>query len=350
MLLITNLFRIDAGKTDLVRHGSDSNISEDSGMDNISLDSLSVNCQCPCGVTDFSHYLCPPPDCLANRHSSNEAFPELDLGADKKAGSVLQQHLAEETESIQHKFTSYSMSVYHWAKSIRGIDDSLKQILRTRQQTIRSDNFEDLYASVTAGIDFINYESLDDHVMEACRNASDNGEKSLRLQKKAEDAAKTYENSFREYSQLRVFLLPSSVRDICSDNQEVTSRKELKIKIEEDFRKFPLKRIAHFKKVVRKLLNLPHDVLLRVTSVEQGCVEMSFEIVGAFPGELLNLSLEQKKALVAENITLMEYAGMMQYCCCELLDNEVGNLNSCYPWCFNCSSNYLRVHIFAIFK
>ncbi len=139
LLLITNLFRIDAGKTDLVRHGSDSNISEDSGMDNISLDSLSVNCQCPCGVTDFSHYLCPPPDCLANRHSSNEAFPELDLGADKKAGSVLQQHLAEETESIQHKFTSYSMSVYHWAKSIRGIDDSLKQILRTRQQTIRSD-------------------------------------------------------------------------------------------------------------------------------------------------------------------------------------------------------------------
>ncbi len=301
-------------------------------MDNISMNSLSVNCQCPCGVTDFSHYLCPPPDCLANRHSSIDAFSELDLGDDsadkKKAESVLQQHLSEETESIQHKFTTYSMAVYHWTKSIRGIDDSLKQILRTRQQSIRSDNFEDLYASVTAGIDFINYESLGDHVMEACRNTSDNGEKSLRLQKKAEDAAKTYENAFRKYSQLRVVLLPSSIQDICSDNQEVTLNKELKIKIEEDFRKFPLKRITHFKKVVRKLLNLPDDVLLRVTSVERGCVEMSFEIVGVFPGELLNLNLEQKKALVAENITLMEYAGMMQYCCCELLDNEVGNLNS----------------------
>ena len=184
-----------------------------------------------------------------------------------------------------------------------------------------------MYASVTAGIDFINYESLEDHVMETCRNASDYGEKSLRLQKKAEDAAKKYEDAFREYSQLRVFLLPSSVRDFCSDSQ-VTSRKELTIKIEEEFRRFSLKRITHFKKVVRKLLNLPRDVVLRVTSVEQGCVEMRFEIVGAFPDELLNLNLEQKKALVAENITLMEYAEMMRYCCCELLEDEVRSLLS----------------------
>ncbi len=297
-------------------------------MDEISLDSVSIPFKCPCGVTDFSHCLYPSPDCLTSRHFRCEAFPELDCSGEgtheKKAQSMLKQHLAEETESIEHEYTTLSLAVYHWAKSIQGIEGSLKQILRSRRQSVESESFDSLYNSVTTGVDFINYESLVDHVMETCREMKDDSEKAHRLQKKAEDAAKKYENAFQEFAQLRIFSHPNSVQELCC--QGMNSRKELKLKIEEDFQRFPFKRIAHFKKVLRKLLNLPHNVLLRVTSVEQGCVEISFEVVGSFPEESLKLSMEQKSALLAENITLLEYAGRVHYCCCELMEEEVSSL------------------------
>ncbi len=325
-------------KKEMTRHSSDSNISEDSGMDEICLDSLTISFKCPCGITDFSHCLYPSPDCLRNRLSSTDAFPELDCSGtgpnEIKAQSILNYHLIEETETTKHEFITFSMAVYHWAKSIQGIEGSLKQIVRHHPLPVKSESFDDLYDSATTGIDFINYESLEDHVMKACREANDHSENALRLQKEAEDALKKYETVFQEFAHLRIFSHPSSVQELCSDSQRVGSGKKLKLKIEEDFQTFIVKRISHFKKVLQKLLNLPQNVRLRVTSVKQGCVEITFEIIGYFPEDSLHLSMEQKKALIVENITLLEYAGKVHYCCCELMDEEVNMYTAFYSYIY----------------
>ena len=95
------------------------------------------------------------------------------------------------------------------------------------------------------------------------------------------------------------------------------------LKIEEYSKTFRVERILQLKCVVKKILNIPEWVLLRVVSLNKGCVEIRFEVIGSFD---FDVSLDQRQDLISNNITLLEYAGKVHYCCCELLEDEVHNL------------------------
>ncbi len=179
-----------------------------------------------------------------------------------------------------------------------------------------------LYNEVTSGASPIDYEilsSLFEKLLLGDRNND------TELKKEANTKSDKYVDAFRKFAQYRVF---SSQVDLIEERPPIQDEeglhvyKELKLKVEEDSQTFRVERIPQLKCVVKKILKIPECVQLRVVRINKGCVEISFEVIGSFD---FDLNLDQRQDLISNNITLLEYAGKVHYCCCELLQDEVHN-------------------------
>ncbi len=285
----------------------------------IALDDIdnAVHFRCPCGRFDFAHILNPPPDCLANRHSDSQNFPEVDLKSskdDKK--QQLNMELEEQTRSIENEFMTLIVAVRMYAKSIPDVESLIKDALNLSEH--EQSTFEKLYRKFREGANFINYDILVHRLGMLKLSGTDN-----ELKRSAEAAAERYEASFKEFAQQRVVLVPTILQD--ANRRTNSVHKELKIKVEEEYLKFKINRLYHFKTVVKTILKLPPHVNLRVTSVKEGCVEICFEIIDLRADEEFCLTLDtvQKQEMLANNIVLLEYDEQVPYCCCALLSDEV---------------------------
>ena len=242
---------------------------------------------------------------------------------EEKAKKAMQQHLLAKTESLKESFTDYGMSVYYYARSVNGVDSPLKNILRLRYPekvpTTDMTDFEAIYTAVTEDVDFLNFEPLE-RVVKACDRAS--GNEHTDGCQTVSDAKKRYEDAFLKFAQLRVFSVVNGLQELCPPVQEGVYPK-LKIKVEEDFEAFTIHCADVFREKVRKVLHIPKEVLLRLTDVRQGCVEITFEIIGRVDESTFEIDLLKKKALASINISMLEYAGKVYYCCCEFSTNEV---------------------------
>ncbi len=220
---------------------------------------------------------------------------------------------------MQDCFCDYGMAVYHFAKSEFALVEScLKQILELRGHSTCSSNFEVIYKQAKSGADFLNFEPLT-CILKACITACCGCTKTS-FQEVAEAAALEYENKFRRFAQCRVRTLTGH-KIIPEILTTLGDHKELKLKIEEDFQRFPLNRIFYFKRVVRKILKIPEQVILRVASVQEGCVELAFQLHSFLN---LELTVDQKKVLASHKISMLTYDGKVEYCCCHLFNDEVG--------------------------
>ena len=218
---------------------------------------------------------------------------------------------------MQDCFCDYGMAVYHFAKSEFALVEScLKQILELRGHSSCSSDFEVIYKQAKGDADFLNFEPLT-CILKACTTACC-GRKKTSLQEEAEAAALEYENKFRGFAQYRVRTLIGHMPEILTT---LGDHKELKLKIEEDFQRFPLDRIFYFKRIVRKILKISEQVILRVASVQEGCVELTFQL-----RSFLNLELTviQKVLLASHKISMLTYDGKVEYCCCHLFNDVVG--------------------------
>ena len=284
----------------------------------IALDDIgnAVPCRCPCGSCDFSHILHPPPDCLVNRHSDSRNFPEVDLKSSKYDKKQLNMELKEQTQSVEKEFMAFIVAVRMYAKSIPDIESLIKDALDLTEH--EQSSFEKLYRQFREGANFINYDILLHRLSILKLSGTEN-----ELRRSAEAAAERYEASFKEYAQHRVVLVPTILQDANGSTYSV--HKKLKIKVEEEYLKFRIDRLYHFKKVVKTILKLPPHINLRVTSVREGCVEICFEMISLRADEEFDPTLDnvQKQELLANNIILLEYDGQVPYCCCELLSDEV---------------------------
>ncbi len=270
-----------------------SDLSLDSGADDSSISSLRVICRCPCGRTDFTHVLKSPPDCLVNRHSDEQSFPELDLKAskdNKKARKQLKFELVEKTRSIKEEFITLGMAVYNYAISIPRADKIMKRTILINEQVVESSDFDELYEKFTEGADFINYDILLSRLY--CLKSSDAGTQN-ELRRSAEEAAERYKASFKEYAQQRVILAPIILQ--CHGHTRLT------IKVEEEFQNFKINGLLHFRKAVKKVLELPPHVDLRLTSVREGCVEICFEMIDSLADKPFHLTFDQKQELLFYN-------------------------------------------------
>ena len=312
-----------SGNRQQVESDSATDSGNDEDLDDMDMDSFQTHCKCPCGSTSLLHCAKPPPACLARRYSNPRGFPELDvtIGADrKKARHAMRQHLSVETERIRVAFNAYGMAVYRYAKSVTGISSHLKQMLRLDSQAYTDlTTFDEIYNTVTKGTDFLNFEPLK-RVLDECNHINRNEQEVNRAA--AMRAQSLYEGVFKKFAQLRVFSFVDGLRELRPPIQEGTYDK-LKVKIEECFRKFIVDRFYHFKQVIREVLGIPERVFLRVTDVKGGCIEITFEIIGNISDRVFELDIEKKRALASNNISMLEYAGKVHYCCCNLFSDEV---------------------------
>ncbi|XP_064385342.1 uncharacterized protein LOC135334183 isoform X2 [Halichondria panicea] len=296
----------------LSRSGSDQSLDSGTAMED-------VICKCPCGRTDFSHILNPLPDCLANRHSDSRSFPELDMKSSNKiAQDQLKMKLKRQTRIIKQEFRTFGLAVRRYAKSIPDVESILKECLSLDGKVVEALDFESLYPKFREGADLINFDILS-RCLTDLKSYDDTGEEN-ELRRLAEEAAEKYEASFQEFSQQQVVLVPTILQD--ANGRSNSMYKELKIKVEEDFRSFLVERLLDFKEVLKRILKLAPDVYLRVTSVREGCVEICFEMIGLHADTHISLNDVQKQELLANKITLLEYDGQVSYCCCELCSDE----------------------------
>ncbi len=285
----------------------------------------------PCGRTDFSHILNPLPDCLANRHSDSRSFPELDMKSSNKiAQDQLKMKLERQTRIIKQEFITFGLAVRRYAKSIPGIENILKECLSLGREVVEALDFDNLYPKFREGADLINFDILS-RCLTHLKLSDESGEENELRRVAEEAAAEKYEASFQEFAQQRVVLVPTILQDANGRSNSVY--KELKIKVEEDFQSFLVKRSFDFKEVLKRILKLAPDVYLRVTSVREGCVEICFEMIGSHADTHFSLNDVQKQEMLANKITLLEYDGQVSYCCCELVSDEVFGTLLRTNWC-----------------
>ncbi len=306
---------------------SESELSLDSGAPLSS--TLSVDSKCPCGHTDFSHVLNPPSDCLANRHTDAKNFPELDLKSSKdkkKAQAQLIFEFVEQTKRIKQEFVRFGTAVHHYTKSLNGVERILQQHILLKGQVVETSDIDELYKTFIEGADFINYDILLHKLNILISSDTVNNNVLRRL---AKEAAKRYEAFFKEYAQQRVFLLSTILQDPNKRTHSV--KKMLTIKVEEDFRSTAINRLLHYKEAIKTVLEIPPHVDLRIMSVQEGCVEICFEVIGSFVNNsicpTLNhgyLNHDQKQELLSKNnIILVTIDEQVLYCCCEILSDKV---------------------------
>ena len=310
------------------RSDSDSNISVDSGaLSNSSdmdsdLDTINIPCKCPCGRIDFKHCMQPPPDCL------DKGFAEMDLstGEDsKKAQDYMEHQLSAELKVLKNEFVRFGVAVRAFVQSIPNKEKVLEDILKLYGQKVESSDFYGLFAQIIKDTDFINFEPLKNTLKACTSECAAAGLARSDLQQDAEMASEKYDEAFQKFAQHRVFKMSHHLQEISATK---TSHKELKIKIEEEFKKFPLHRIFHFKNIVQQILKLADNVPLQVTSVKEGCVEITFQLIGEAGNIPFQLSIEQKRELASQRISMLECAGDVEYCCCELFKDEVCCFNN----------------------
>ena len=292
------------------------------------LDLLDTHCKCPCGQTSFQHCINPPPDCLVRRYASPQGFAEMDVTQGKdseKAKMAMRLHFRAQTESLKETFTKYAMEVYYCARAINGVVFPLKNLFRFRYpervSTTDMSNFEVIYEALTKDVDFLNFDLLGD-ILKACNNVA--GNEHSHKQRSAQAKKEQYEKAFYKFAQLRIFSAVGSLRKLLPPIQEGEYPK-LKIKVEENFEAFVIDRAEKFRDKIRGILHLPsaEKVCLRLTDIEQGCVEITFELIGKIDDKVFEMDASKKRALASNNISLLEYAGKVYYCCCNFFSSDL---------------------------
>ena len=293
-------------------------MSEDSGTFNGS-ENLEIKCRCPCGSREFQHCVQPPPECLKRRDDS--LFPELDLtkGADKrqirKAQCYMEKSvLVECTREIKQKFLKFRMALNRTLKEVPDIENSLR--LLVQPQTGEAADYDGLFLQATKDADFFNFEPLQ-MIVEECACGNQPAVKLL----------KDYEEVFRVFAQHRIFSFPEGSLETRPPIQ--VGKVFLKIKIEEDFRKFLFGRTRHFKAVVKEILNLDGNAQLLMRTVREGCVEITSDMLekDADKAFAKGLTVQQKRELAKHRISMLECNGKVHYCCCSLFEDQV-----CYSY------------------
>ena len=244
----------------------------------------------------------------------------ISLGNDpKKALMYKKLQIAIEMKQLKDfTFTEYSIALKRFVLSTPNCEDILREILRIQNRGDDTLDAEQMYHKLVEGANFLNSGPLDFVYKQfGCDGTTS---KTLRdEQKEAVAASNKYKEDFQEFTENLALLI--------SDHLKESSQKgkyaELTIKIEENFDSFPIKHIFKYGGILKKVLKLPEIVHLQVASVKQGCVELTFQLIGLPKNTLIQLSLDQKRSLACNKIILFEYNGKVEYYYQDLSGDEV---------------------------
>ena len=163
--------------------------------------------------------------------------------------------------------------------------ESQKPALQTFFQELRNaKSVEDVLYIIRNCISFFNY-----HVIEHIVNELGTDQDKANLQ--------NYEREFDEYSKRRVYECPP-VYGPKSDADHI----DLVVKVDSVYEEFTVKELKKFQYRLSRIFCVTPQSVLRLCKVEEGCLQLIFQIPSFVQQEIFPLSSEQGRALAAEGV------------------------------------------------
>ena len=239
-----------------------------------------------------------------NPTSTTSSFPYLKVsGLTPEQQEGLGIRLCVESEDIVHKFWRLHSRVYKslceqnvsvdklitHLLSLGAFDpvykDSQKPALQTFFQELQNaGSVERVLFIIRDYISFFNY-----HVMEHIVDGLGTDQDRVELQ--------NYEKEFDEYSKRRVYECPPEYGSKSSSDHA-----DLVVKVDSVYEEFTVKELKKFQYRLSRILHVSPQSILRLCRVEEGCLQLIFQVPSFVQQEIFPLSSEQESALVAEGV------------------------------------------------
>ena len=236
--------------------------------------------------------------------SITSSFPYLKVsGLTPEQQEGLSIRLCVESEDIVRKFGHLHSRVYEslcernipvdklvtHLLSLGAFDpvhkESQKPALQTFFQELRNaKSIEDVLYIIRDCISFFNY-----HVIEHIVNELGTDQDRTELQ--------NYEREFDEYSKRRIYECPP-VYGPMSDADHA----DLVVKVDSVFEEFTVKELKKFQYRLGRTLHVSSQSVLHLCRVEEGCLQLIFQVPLFVQQEIFPLSTEQESALAAEGV------------------------------------------------
>ena len=236
--------------------------------------------------------------------SVTSSFPYLKVsGLTPEQQEGLSIRLCVESEDIVHKFwclhsrvlkslceqnVSVDKLVAHLL-SLRAFDpvykDSQKPVLQTFFQELRSaGSIEDVLFIIRDYFSFFNYRVIE-HIVDGLGTDQDRA------------ALQNYKKEFDEYSKRRVYECPPQY-----GSKIDADHRSLVVKVDSVYEDFTVKELKKFQYRLSRVLHVTPQSVLRLCRVEEGCLQLIFQVPSFVQQEIFPLSSEQESALAAEGV------------------------------------------------
>ena len=236
--------------------------------------------------------------------TTTSSFPYLKVsGLTPEQQERLRIRLCVESEDIIHKFWHLHSRVYESLRHrnvpvgrlvahlslLHAFDhvykESQKPALQSFFQELRNArSIEDVLYIIKDYFSFFNY-----HVIEHIVDGLGTDQDRVELQK--------YEKAFDEYSKRRVYECPPEYGSTSSADHV-----DLVVKVDSLYKEFTVKELKKFEYRLSRIFCVsPHGVL-RLCRVEEGCLQLIFQVPSFVQQEIFPLFSEQESALTAEGV------------------------------------------------
>ena len=278
---------------------------------------------CGCGNCTFHSYIengCPHPI------PKTSSFPFVDVsGLTPEQKQVLRSRLRVESQDIMFKFQQLLSTVYEslcdrkipvnklitHLLSLGAFDpvskDSQKPLLKTFFQELQNaDSIEDVLWVIRDYFSFFNYRVIE-HIVNGLGTAQDKVE------------LQNYEKHFHHYSKRRIYECPPVFGPISDAHHAL-----LDLKVDSAYEQFTVEELENFQYRLSKLFGVSPQSVLRLCRVEEGCLQLIFQMPSFVQQEIFPLSSEQEEALTAESVIRLtcgdyQFAGKVCILICSLM-------------------------------
>ena len=118
-----------------------------------------------------------------------------------------------------------------------------------------------------------------------------------------------YKKEFDEYSKRRIYECPPVYGPKSDDNHAL-----LVLKLDSVYEKFTVKELKKFEYRLSRIFCVSSQSVLRLCRVEEGCLQLIFQVPSFVQQEIFPLSNEQEKALAAEGVIRLICGRLPVYC------------------------------------
>ena len=239
-----------------------------------------------------------------NTTSTTSSFPYLKVsGLTPEQKEGLRIRLCVESEDIVHKFWRLHSRVYEslcerkvpvdklvtHLLSLHTFDPvykgSQKPVLQTFfQELLNAGSIERVLFIIRDYFSFFNYHVIE-HIVDGLGTPQDRVE------------LQNYEKEFDQYSKRRVYECPPEYGSkIDADHTDLV------VKVDSVYKEFTVEELKKFQYRLSRILHVSPQSVLRLCRVEEGCLQLIFQVPSFVQQEIFPLSSEQESVLAAERV------------------------------------------------